>query len=84
MSIIALSPPFKVMAIIMNAATVLTKTVAGKSTEAILKSTHTPWVGMVGNSVFVRRFMHNPKRTIGTTQQIQPSSLEEIYWRLGD
>ena len=66
------------MAIIINAATVLTKTVAGKSTEAILKSTSTPWTGMV------RSFMRNSKRTIGTTQQIQPCSLEEIYWRLGE
>jgi hypothetical protein len=30
------------MAIIINAATVLTKTVARKSKEAILKSTYTP------------------------------------------
>jgi hypothetical protein len=67
------------MAVIINAGTVLTKAVAGKSTQAILMSTYMPREGMVGNSVFVRSFMHNPKRTIGTTQQIQPCSLEEIY-----
>jgi hypothetical protein len=67
------------MAIIINAATVWTKTVAEKSTEAILKSTYMPCAGMIENSVFVRSLMHNPKRVIGRTQQIQPCSLDEIY-----